>query len=620
MHTCNPYTRWWWFSGLIRDDVIRHQLDWAKTNGFGGVEIAWLYPLDGAPGPKWLSAEWAGPVAFARQYCEQIGLGCDFTVGSAWPFGGPDVPPEDASLTYEGLSPQRLEKSWDFPLGQEGGYILNHLDRHALTRYMRRFIAALGDALPANRQSPSPDSPALFCDSWEVSPDGLWARDFRERFSDRYGYDILPLMSDLDAHPDERYDYRKLVAAYALDEFYRPFSALCHQASAVSRVQAHGAPADLLAAYATADIPETEALLFDPDFATFAASAAALAGRPIVSSETFTCVYGWESAPGPSPYQGQEYLGDLKLLADALFANGVNHIVWHGMPYNPPGGNNRFYTTTHVGPESPFAGRLAEFNHYLATVSAHMRAGRPYADVAVYLPLEDTWMAGELPAHLQKPSSKYVYELQETKLPLALRGRHPLWISAPFLRDAQYTGGKLRAGHAEFNWLYVDAEWLDAEVLDDLLRLGQAGLPICLRGDPKQPGRVKSAGYAGQVAALRRLPNVHADLSAMRLPPPLLAGDDLPEFWCRVDGETHTFFFAHPDTRGLRYPMRYGQSQRKDILTRRITLHTHSAAREITLAFGPGQSRLIHATAREVEGLDVEFNASTPRASDHFGL
>ncbi|MGQ9814061.1 MAG: glycosyl hydrolase [Candidatus Roseilinea sp.] len=257
------------------------------------------------------------------------------------------------------VPPQRLEKSWKYLLGQEGGCILNHLDRHALARFMRRFTAALRDALPLNPQSQIQDSkseiapPALFCDSWEVLPDGLWARDFRQRFQERFGYDILPFMPAIDSHPHERYDYRKLIAAYALEEFYSPFTALCHEADTVSRVQAHGAPTDLLAAYATADIPETEALLFDPDFATFAASAAALAGKPVVSSETFTCVYGWEPAPGPSPYQGREHPGDLKLLADALFANGVNHIIWHGMSYNPPGGANRFYTTTHVGPDSP---------------------------------------------------------------------------------------------------------------------------------------------------------------------------------------------------------------------------------------------------------------------------
>ncbi len=76
MLTSKPYTRWWWFSGPIREDVIRAQLDWAKAHECGGVEIAWLYPLDGVPGPKWLSAQWAAPVAFARQDCAQIGLGC----------------------------------------------------------------------------------------------------------------------------------------------------------------------------------------------------------------------------------------------------------------------------------------------------------------------------------------------------------------------------------------------------------------------------------------------------------------------------------------------------------------------------------------------------------------
>ena len=61
-----PYTRWWWFAGDIRDDVIRAQLDWVNQNGFGGVEIAWVYPQEGAgPGPQWLSPEWSRQVAYA---------------------------------------------------------------------------------------------------------------------------------------------------------------------------------------------------------------------------------------------------------------------------------------------------------------------------------------------------------------------------------------------------------------------------------------------------------------------------------------------------------------------------------------------------------------------------
>ncbi|MCS7061247.1 MAG: glycosyl hydrolase [Anaerolineae bacterium] len=591
-----PYTRWWWFSGPIAEPAIRRQLDWAKMNGFGGVEIAWLYPLDGKPGPKWLSAEWAAPVAYAKHYCDHIGLGCDFTIGSAWPFGGSEVTLDDASLTYNGLSSQRLEKSWDYPLGEEGGYILNHLDRDAVARFLHRFTSALGEALRASPVA----TPALFCDSWEVWPEGLWARHFREHFQARLGYDILPFMSDLDAHPAERYDYRKLIADYVLDEFYRPLSALCHQVGVLARVQAHGAPTDLLAAYAAADIPETEALLFDPDFARFAASAAVLAGRPIVSSETFTCLYGWQPAPGPSPFQGQEQLGDLKLLADAVVANGVNHIVWHGMPYNPPGGHHRFYTTTHVGADSPFADRLPAFNAYLATVCEYMRRGRPYTDGAVYLPLEDAWMAGELPADLQKPSSKYVWELQETKLPPLLRGRQPFWISASFLRTAQVIDGRLCAGQAAFNWLYVDAGWLDAETLADVLRVAQAGLPIYLCRRPQQPGCLKSAHYDTHVAALCRLPNVYIDKRVIPSPP-LVAGEDLPDYFCRVDDDAYLFFFAHPDAQGLRYPMRYGHWRRADVLQRTIWLNTHGVARRITLSFAPAQSILLRVTARDIE-------------------
>jgi hypothetical protein len=31
---------------VIREDDIDAQLEWLKENGFGGVEIAWLYPLN----------------------------------------------------------------------------------------------------------------------------------------------------------------------------------------------------------------------------------------------------------------------------------------------------------------------------------------------------------------------------------------------------------------------------------------------------------------------------------------------------------------------------------------------------------------------------------------------
>jgi hypothetical protein len=591
--SARPYVRWWWFSGPIDEEVIRFQLDWAKANGFGGVEIAWVYPLDGAPpGPAWLSQAWAHPVHAAAAYAARLGLGCDFTMGSAWPFGGFHVPPEDASQTYQGPSPQRLEKSWETRLGQEGGHILNHLDRHALDRYATRFGAALG--LPA--QPLAGPQPGFFCDSWEVTPEGLWTAGFGEAFQARYGYDLLPFMPALDAHPDVRYDYRALLGDFALAEFYRPFTELCHRLGGYARVQCHGAPADIVAAYALADVPESEAILFDADFATFAASAAVLAGKPVVSAEAFTCVYGWEPCPGPGPHQGEERLEELKLIADGLMANGVNQIVWHGMPYNPPGGSRRFYATTHVGPDSPLANDFAPFNAYMTQVCTALRRGQTYTGVAVYLPLEDAWMAGELPTALQKPSSKYVYELQETKLPAALKGYRPLWVTAAFLQEATCTDGVLHCGAAEFTWLYVDVTWLDAAALDDLFRLAQAGLPVCLVRRPRQPGRKQFAGYEARLDALMALPNVTGDPRQAAAEPPLVEGEDLPDFWCTVDGDRYTFFFAHPAAQTIRYPMPYGQPAGRETIVRRVAIHAAGRRHEVELPFAPLQSILLEVT------------------------
>ena len=66
--TGKPYTRWWWFSGEIKKEDIIYQLDWLKKKGFGGVEIAWVYPLHGSKtNLRWLSREWSNIVSFTKK-------------------------------------------------------------------------------------------------------------------------------------------------------------------------------------------------------------------------------------------------------------------------------------------------------------------------------------------------------------------------------------------------------------------------------------------------------------------------------------------------------------------------------------------------------------------------
>src|SRR5262249_59063021 len=112
----------------------------------------------------------------------------------------------------------------------------------------------------------------------------------------------------------------------------------------VARAQPRGPrPARWPASPAVAT-PEVEPLLSPPHFARIAASAAAMGGKPVVSCETFTCLYGF-----PAVHLKEEQTSDLRLLADAAIAHGVKQVVWHGMPYNPPGGSDSFFATDQLG-------------------------------------------------------------------------------------------------------------------------------------------------------------------------------------------------------------------------------------------------------------------------------
>ena len=35
--SAKPYTRWWWFAGIIKNEDVKEQLDWLKENGWEGI-------------------------------------------------------------------------------------------------------------------------------------------------------------------------------------------------------------------------------------------------------------------------------------------------------------------------------------------------------------------------------------------------------------------------------------------------------------------------------------------------------------------------------------------------------------------------------------------------------
>ncbi|MFH0945748.1 MAG: glycosyl hydrolase [Planctomycetota bacterium] len=595
-----PLTRWWWFASEIQKEDVEHQLEWLAENNFGGVEIAFIYPEGRDPEAKrfeWLCPKWREAVAHAKQTADRLELDCDFTFGTLWPFGGTFVTDADRTRVFgDPEFKQDLRLSWTHPVI---GNVVNHMDKEAFERYASVMGAGLKDALQGSRSG-------LFCDSWEVETKRIWTEEFGEAFEQRYGYDIRPSMEQLydEDHAGERYDYMKLVSETVIDNFYRPFTETCHALGAFSRVQCSGSPTDLLTAYAAADVPESEAMLFEPPFSTIPASAALLAGRPLVTSETFTCLYGF-----PGKHLGEEQTADLKLVADALFANGVNQIIWHGMPFNSRGSDgNRFYATVHVGESGALAKDLKEFNRYLEKVSGFMQRGRTWSDVAVYLPLEDAWIAGEYPEELQFPWAWGAYELRYVRFAEELSGHRPLWVNQRFLEEAELVDGVLNCGDARFTSLYVDVTDLDSGALDTILDLAKKGLPVCLKKRPGEAGRNKSADFASRLDELASLPAVSSRFAAVAARPPLVAGENLPDHWCRTDGEMYTIFFAHPSAKDLHLPLTLGQAQSAGLVEMPVVISVGGKSRKVDLKFEPGQSLLLEIDAAgQVRFVDITY-------------
>jgi hypothetical protein len=608
-----PWTRWWWFASVITKADIDDNLAWLKSNGFGGVEVAWIYPLNKiqkdtihyTPRQAWLSPEWTEMVAYAKQRADSLGLGCDFTFGSLWPFGDTEVPFDEATRNM--IDPkwrQDITGSWNYP---KKGYILDHLNRDAFFHYAERTGNALRPALKGSVSG-------LFCDSWEVETKFLTTPGFDKRFKERYGYSLSDYTSDLYSNSEPyrsvRYDYMKLLSEYVIEEFYKPFTQKSHELGAYSRAQCAGAPCDIISAYAVVDVPETEAILYEPAYANIVASAAALAGKGVVTSETFTCLYGF-----PADHQSEEQTADLKLLADALFANGVNQVIWHGKPFNRAGQDTaKFFAAVHVGKSGSLAAEMPAFNGYMEKVSSCMKKGKTLSGVAVYLPTEDGWVDGELPIEKQYIWVWGAYEQRYSYLPEELKAWRPLWINGEFLKKARFQDGRLRVGDISFAALYIDVRYMDKSTLQRVAELAEQGLPICLKQVPNEPGLHKTGDdYQGLIAKLKKGDQVRRSWDAMTAIPPIVTGAGRFDYWCRETDDALYVFLANPKSKNLKFPIEYGQSLNKLTEDISIAVNLRGKTIPVNLKFEPYQSLLLKIdNGGKASFIDVGFTPKTP--------
>src|SRR5712671_1361336 len=95
--------RWWWFGPAVTKPELEREMRMMKEGGIGGFEVQAVYPLtldDSQKGIRnfpFLSDEYIDALRFVSAKARELGLRMDLTIGSGWPYGGPQVSVDQAS-------------------------------------------------------------------------------------------------------------------------------------------------------------------------------------------------------------------------------------------------------------------------------------------------------------------------------------------------------------------------------------------------------------------------------------------------------------------------------------------------------------------------------------------
>jgi len=535
-----PWTRWWWLGSGVDQKNLTMQLQQFHDAGIGGVEICPIYGAKGFEDRdlKFLSKEWTDAYAHTAREASRLGLGVDLTTGTGWPFGGPRVEEETASASLESVKatasggsavsidlpkgtvevlsawPKEGEPidlrdqvkdghlAWTPPAGEwrihglvskhgiqkvkraapgGAGWVLDPFSTKSIDAYLKPFDEALDRPDVAEPR-------AHFHDSFEYYG-AAWTDDLLPRFRELRGYDLagqLPAFhgeGDPDTIARVRADYRETMSDLHR-EYLAKWNDWAKARGSLTRNQAHGSPGNLLDHYAVADIPETEIFRHVGEeqipMLQFAASAAHVTGRRLVSAETFTWL-GEHFQVTPEK---------LKEAADFVWLGGVNHILFHGIPYTPedagwPGW--LFYASTHMGPNGGLWKDLPAFNSYIARCQTALQSGKPDSDVLLYFPVPDLWQDGAdgLPLFTVHNQDKWLHPTGFYRAAMEMwnHGITCDFVSDRLLAEAKVKDQKVEVGGNTYKALVVpELKTLPPATAKRLLDLAAKGVVVIFTG------------------------------------------------------------------------------------------------------------------------------------------
>ena len=248
-----------------------------------------------------------------------------------------------------------------------------------------------------------------------------------------------------------------------------------------------------------------------------------MTGRQLASAEAFT----WLGEHFQTP------LSLVKRAADWLYLSGVNHLLFHGIPYSPlgePWPGYQFYASVNFGPAGGLWRDLPALNAYLTRVQSILQAGDPDVDLLLYYSPHDAWHEPNAPSKPDDlaPQNPVPPAFEELGLRLWRRGYAWDAVSEARLADARVDGGRLRLGNGAYRAVVVPrTRLLSPAAARRLAALARDGASVVFVGG--LPGDVPGFG-----ALETRRQELRAALAGLEASGRVLQGDDAEPLLVRL--------------------------------------------------------------------------------------
>jgi hypothetical protein len=453
--------RWWWFGPAVTKPELEREMNVMKQGGIGGFDVEPVYPLalDGElPGVTnfaLLSPEHLDALRFTAQKAKELGLRMDLTLGSGWPYGGPQISRSDAADALRASAPVSVaagQTSVTLPaVGGRGGndagivaallgpvtnvaagespYVPLEINGRTavlpsdlrgasqVTFYTMvspglvnvKRAAIGGEGYIVDHYSPAaigkfineigePEIAACGTNApYAIFCDSLevagenWTPNLLAEFQKRRGYDLTPLLPALFGDFGPKTLDIRHDWGQTVTEVFNDYFI-----TAFKKLANDNNSRFTIQAYGT---PPT-------DLSSYAAC-------DIAEGEQYT----WKSfsdtrwAASASHLLGRPVTSsetftwlhspvfratplDMKAEADLHFLCGINQIICHGWPYTAEGASYpgwSFYAAAVFDEKNPWWIVMPDVTKYLQRMSYILRQGTPANDVALYMPNSDAW-------------------------------------------------------------------------------------------------------------------------------------------------------------------------------------------------------------------------------------